>query len=100
MEAPGAQVFGISGWKEGRKVWLSKGCFCKAEDAFRGQVVNGHLCGQVNVRVLFQWDLVPNTLISEKATGLAFCPPAVAKSIRELHLENTLPGLVGQGCLA
>lgn len=43
---------------------------------------------------------MPNPLISEKATGLAFCPPAAAKSIRELHLESTLPGLVGQGSLA
>lgn len=81
-------------------MWLSKGCFCGAEDAFRGQGATWHLCGQVNVRVVFQWVFVPNTLISEKATGLAFCPPAVAKSIRELHLENTLPGLLGQGHLA
>lgn len=97
VEATGAQVFDLS---EGWKVWLSKGCFCNIEDAFRGQVVNWHLCGQVNVRVVFQGVFVPNTLISEKATGLAFCPPAVAKSIRELHLNNTLPGLVGQGSLA
>lgn len=85
---------------EGWKVWVHKGCFCQVEDAFREQVVSWHLCGQVNARVIFQRVFVPNTLICEKATGLAFCPPAVAKSIKELHLESTLPGLVGQGSLA
>jgi len=55
-------------------------------------VSNWHLCGQVNVRVEFQWVFVPNTLLLEKATGLASCPQAVAKSIRELHLDSTLPG--------
>lgn len=97
MEAPGAQLLEVS---EGWKVWLSKGCFWGVEDAFRGQGANWYLCGQVNVRVVFQWVFVPNTLISEKATGLAFCPPAVAKSIRELHLQTPLPGLVGLGSLA
>lgn len=35
---------------------------------------------------------MPNTLILEKATGLASRPLAVAKFIRELHLDSTLPG--------
>lgn len=43
---------------------------------------------------------MPNTLILEKATALASCPRAVAKSIRELHLDSTLPGLVGEEHLA
>lgn len=59
-----------------------------------------HLCGQVNVRVEFQWLFVPNTPILEKATSLASCPPAVAKSIRELHLAGPLPGLLEERHLA
>lgn len=56
-----------------------------------------YLCVQVNVSVEFQWVFVPNTPILEKATALAICPLAVAKFIRELHLDSTLPGLVGEG---
>lgn len=59
--------------------------------------VNLYLYAQVNVSVEFQWVFVPNALILEKATGLAICPLAVAKFIRELHLDSALPGLVGEG---
>lgn len=43
---------------------------------------------------------MPNTLIFEKATALAIRPLAVAKFIKELHLDSRLPELVGEGHLA